>query len=108
MRGILQVPFGPGRKAAADVLLDEYQYLTDEPEDEAPGMVDEPDPTADGPAADPPAEGGPDGTPDDACITPREYADMIANRGSTDGSPASLDRLETEIRQALARTPQKS
>ncbi len=106
MRVILQVPFEPARKAAADVLLDEYQYLTDEPEDEAPGMADEPDPTADGPAADPPAEGGPDGTPDDAGITPREYADMIANRGSTDGSPASLDRLETEIRQALEGTSQ--
>src|SRR5258707_3119750 len=62
MRVILQVPFEPARKAAADVLLDEYQYLTDEPEDEAPRMADEPDRTADGPAADPPAEGGPDGT----------------------------------------------
>jgi HK97 family phage prohead protease len=92
----LEIPSAAARKAAADVLLDEY--LTAEPEDEAPGTADEP-PGADSAAQDTPAEGDTGGTLDGS--TPREYADMIANRGSTDGSPASLDQLEAEIQQAL-------
>ncbi len=90
----LDLPSVAARKAAADILLDEY--LT-EPE-MAPEPADEPAPDADGPA-DPPDEGTP-GTPDDG-LTPREYADMIANRGMADGSPASLDALEAEITRAL-------
>jgi HK97 family phage prohead protease len=97
MRKILEVPFEPARKAAADVLLDQYHQTEDEPDDVA-APADEPEPAADGPAPDPPAQGTL-GTPDG--LTPREYANMIANRGSTDGSPASLDALEAEIRQAL-------
>jgi hypothetical protein len=99
MHKALEIPSPAARKAAADVLLDEYLTVTDEPEDEADGPADEPEAAADSAAQDTPAEGDTTGTLDGR--TPREYADMIANRGSTDGSPASLDALEAEIRQAL-------
>jgi HK97 family phage prohead protease len=92
---VLEIPLLGPRLAAADALLDEYL-----PPDDEPGPEDEPadEPEPDGPAPDPPGEGTL-GTPDG--LTPREYADMIANRGTADGSPASLDALEADIRHAL-------
>jgi len=98
MHKALEIPSAAARKAAADVLLDEYLTIT-EPEDEAVPPADGPDAAADSAAQDAPAEGGTTGTLDG--VTPREYADMIANRGTADGSPASLDALEAEIRRAL-------
>lgn len=97
MHKVLEIGAEALRKAAADALLD--TYLTgDGPEDEA-APADEPESAADGTAPDTPAEGETKGEPDG--LTPREYAAMIANRGTADGSPASLDALEAEIRHAL-------
>src|SRR5258707_14907709 len=98
MHKALEIPSAAARKAAADVLLDEYLTIT-EPEDEAVPPADGPDAAADSAAQDAPAEGGTTGTLDG--VTPREYADMIANRGTADGPPASLDALAAEIRRAL-------
>jgi hypothetical protein len=94
---VLEIPSLGARKAAAAVLFDEYLPPDDEPEDDA-APADEPEPAADGPAPDPPGEGTL-GTPDG--LTPREYAAMIANRGTADGSPESLNALEADIRRAL-------
>src|SRR5258708_4968851 len=94
----LEIPSAAARQAAADVLLDEYLTIT-EPEDESGPPADGPDAAADSAAQDAPAEGGTTGTLDG--VTPREYADMIANRGTADGSPASLDPLASQIRLAL-------
>ena len=98
MRSALAIPVEAASKAAADLLVASYYHHDD---DIAAGLADGPEPTADGTAASTP---GAAGTPDDAGLTPREYADMIANRGTADGSPASLDRLEAEIRQAMEGT----
>lgn len=98
MHKVMEIGAEALRKAAADALLDEY--LT-EPEDEA-APADEPEPAADGPAPDTPAEGETKGEPDG--LTPREYADMIENRAVADGSPASLDALEAEILHSLGRS----
>src|SRR5258708_2464523 len=98
MHKALEIPSAAARKAAADVLLDEYLTIT-EPEDEVVPPADGPDAAADSAAQAAPAEGGTTGTLDG--VTPREYADMIANRGTADGSPASLDALEAEIRRVL-------
>jgi HK97 family phage prohead protease len=99
MHKVLEIAAEPLRKAAADALLD--AYITDEPEDDA-APADEPEPAADGPAPDTPAEGETKSQPDGP--TPQEYADMIANTGGpADGSPARLTELEAEITSALGR-----
>jgi hypothetical protein len=96
----LDIPSAAARKAAADVLLDEYLITTEpEPEDEADGPADEPEPAADAADRDTPAEGDTTGTADGP--TPREYANQIMNSGTADGSPASLDQLEARIRSSL-------
>jgi HK97 family phage prohead protease len=97
MHKALEIPSAAARKAAADVLLDEY--LT-ESEDEAP-PADGPEPGATDAAQDTPAEGDTTGTSHG--LTPREYADKIMNSGTADGSPASLDQLEAGILNALGR-----
>jgi len=102
MHKALEIPSAAARKAAADVLLDEY--LTEgETEDVADGAADEPEPAAGGAGQDTPGEGGTEGTPDG--LTPREYADQIMQSGTADGSPASLDQLEARIRNSLGETP---
>jgi HK97 family phage prohead protease len=98
MHKVMEIPSAAARKAAADVLLDEYLTVT-EPEDEADGPAGEPDAAADAAAGDAPAEGGTTGTADGP--TPREYASQIMNSGTADGSPASLDALEARILNSL-------
>ncbi len=100
MHKALEIPSRAARKAAADILLDEYLSTADD--DQADGAADEPQPAADTAAQDAPGEGGTTGTAEG--LTPREYADMIMRRGgAADGSPASLDKLEAEIQAALGR-----
>jgi len=102
MHKALEIPSPAARKAAADVLLDEYLTTTTEPDDEADGPVDEPDADADAAAQDTPAEGGTTGTDG---TTPREYANQIMHSGTADGSPASLNELEARILSSLGETP---
>jgi HK97 family phage prohead protease len=94
MRSALAIPFEAASKAAADLLIAAYHLS-----DIAAGTADGPDPTADGTAVSTPP--GAAGTPDDAGRTPAEYADQVMNRGTADGSPASLDQLEARIRNSL-------
>src|SRR5258708_11119937 len=88
MHKALEIPSAAARKAAADILLDEYLATTGEPEDEAPGPADEPDAGADAATRDAPAEGGTRGTAEG--LTPREAADQIMTSGTADGAPASV------------------
>lgn len=101
MHKALEIPSSAARKAAADVLFDEY-LTGNETHDEAGGTADGPEPAVDGAAGDAPAEGGTQGTADG--LTPREYADQIMNSGTADGSPASLDEIEARILSSLGGT----
>jgi HK97 family phage prohead protease len=94
MRKILEVPFEPARKAAADVLLDQFQP-------ETPGPADEPDPADDAPA---PSEGTAEPPGDDNAAY--ALAVIAKSSGPPDGAPGSdpparalagpLAQLETE------------
>src|SRR5258708_6096129 len=83
MHKALEIPSAAARKAAADILLDEYLATTGEPEDEAPGPADEPVTGTDAAAGDAPAEGGRPGPADG--ITPRERGDQITNSRTAGG-----------------------
>lgn len=120
MREIVGVSFEPARKAAADVLLAEYEHVISLG-GEAPGPADEPDPTADAPA---PGGGTAETAGDDAA----GYALSVIAKpsGPHDGAPGSdppeqalagplaqlevereaadMDRLEAEIQDALGRS----
>jgi hypothetical protein len=110
MRKALAIDFEPARKAAVDILVGTYHPTQ---QAQAAEPADEPDTTAeDAAATTPPGPAGTASVSSDVAtkslgasferLTPREYADQIArSAGPADGSPASLDRLEAEIRQSL-------
>lgn len=118
MRAALGISYEPASKAAAELLVAEYQF-----EDFAAGTADG-QPTADAAASTPegaagtagtdpaatyalgiihppgPRDGAPEGEPPDALAYSRQVAGVVESAQAT----AELDALEAQINQALGRT----